>query len=55
MNGLLTCGGVGRMMGASDINRQVWFYETATEPLGPPGLAMESRVKQVTSGLMSIK
>ena len=55
MNGLLACGGAGRMISASEINRQVQFYETATEPLGPPGLAMESRVKQVTSGLMSIK
>lgn len=29
MNGLLACGGAGRMMSASEINRQVQFYETA--------------------------
>jgi len=29
MNGLLACGGAGRMISASEINRQVQFYETA--------------------------
>jgi len=29
MHGLLACGGAGRMMSASEINRQVQFYETA--------------------------